>query len=106
VALGPAVTAIDTIAPAGYVKVHCSAAGSLPAGDVKVRFKGVLTPEGVAPEDNTREPACATAGLIISAARTRALSMCREILRAQKGHLTRFLLLRRALMIDRVQSII
>jgi hypothetical protein len=95
-ALGPAVTAIETIVAVEYVKVHCSAAGSLPAGDVKVRFRGVPTPEGVALDDNIRAPTCAKAGLMTNAETTRTLSACSELL-----HFTRFLLLGRTLTTNR-----
>ena len=53
-----AVAALPTVAlrlamlDALYVRVHCTAAGSLPPGDVRLRFKVVLPPALTAPEDN------------------------------------------------------
>ena len=35
-----------------YVRVHCTAAGSLPLGDVRLRFKLLLPPALMVPEDN------------------------------------------------------
>jgi hypothetical protein len=46
------------ILPAGKVNVHCTAAGSLPAGDVKIRFRDIVPFAAVVPEDKTNESDC------------------------------------------------
>ena len=52
VAALPAVALTLAMLDALYVRVHCTAAGSLPLGDVRLRFKVVLPPALTAPEDN------------------------------------------------------
>jgi hypothetical protein len=50
-----------TIAEGSYVKVHCAAAGSLPAGDDKLKLRVVVLPGAAAPDDNPTLTPCATA---------------------------------------------
>ena len=58
VATDPAAAEIETILPEGNVSVHCRAAGSLPAGDVKVRFRDTVPFAAAVPEDRTNESVC------------------------------------------------
>jgi hypothetical protein len=58
VATSPAAAEIETTLAGGNVNVNCRAAGSLPAGDVKVRFKDTVPFAAVVPEDKTNESVC------------------------------------------------
>jgi hypothetical protein len=58
VAASPATAEIETILLGGNINVHCAAAGSLPGGDVKVRFRGIVPSAAVVPEDKTNESVC------------------------------------------------
>ena len=58
VADDPAVSEIAVTLPAGNVTVHCTAAGSLPAGDVKTRFKETVPFAAVVPEASANESDC------------------------------------------------
>jgi hypothetical protein len=51
----PATTEIAATLLAGYVSVHWSAAGSLPAGEVKFRFSETAPFAAAVPEDNAKE---------------------------------------------------
>ena len=51
-ALDPAVALRDATFVAGYVSVHWSPAGSLPAGEVSVRFSGIVPPGALLPDAN------------------------------------------------------
>jgi hypothetical protein len=42
----------------GNVNVNCRAAGSLPAGDVNVRFRDTVPFAAAVPEDKTNESVC------------------------------------------------
>lgn len=48
----PALAEIDTTLAAGYVSVHCKAAGSLPEGEVKTRPKDTLPLAPAVPDDS------------------------------------------------------
>jgi hypothetical protein len=63
VALTPAAALIETIAAGGYVRVHCTPAGWLPAGEVKVRFN-VAAPFAAAVPDDNANASCADRGLV------------------------------------------
>jgi len=52
---------METTLAAGYVKVHCTDAGSLPVGDVKFKFKETVPFAAAIPEASTSESFCATA---------------------------------------------
>jgi hypothetical protein len=54
----PAPAEIETILLAGNVNVNCRAAGSLPAGEVKVRFRDIVPFAAAVPEDKTNESVC------------------------------------------------
>jgi len=58
VADSPATAEIETIFAGGKVNVNCRAAGSLPAGDVTVRFRDTVPFAAVVPEDKTKESVC------------------------------------------------
>jgi hypothetical protein len=57
----PEFTKMETTFAGGYVTVHSIADGSLPAGDVRVRFKATVPSEAAVPDDKTSEsgPDCA-----------------------------------------------
>jgi hypothetical protein len=50
IALVPALALIATISAGGYVKAHWLAAGSLPVGEVRDRFRFTVPPCGAVPE--------------------------------------------------------
>jgi len=54
----PAVAEIETTLLEGNVNVHCTAEGSLPAGEVRVRFKETVPSAAVVPDDKARESVC------------------------------------------------
>lgn len=54
VALAPAAAAIETIAAGEYERVHWTPAGSLPAGEVKVRLNVALPPAAAVPDESAR----------------------------------------------------
>jgi hypothetical protein len=58
VAAGPAVSAIDDTWATGNVIVHCSPAGETVESD-KLRFRVIVPPGTVDPDDRFRLPACA-----------------------------------------------
>jgi hypothetical protein len=58
VADNPATAEIEMTLLAGKVSVHCNAAGSLPAGEVRVRFKETVPLVAVVPEDRANESVC------------------------------------------------
>jgi hypothetical protein len=58
VAADPAAAEIETTLLEGNVKVSCTDAGSLPAGDVRFRFKDTVPFAAVVPEDNANESVC------------------------------------------------
>jgi hypothetical protein len=60
VALPPATALIETTAAGEYVKVHCTAAGSLPAGEVRVKFNVAPPPDTV--PDESASVSCASRG--------------------------------------------
>jgi hypothetical protein len=47
-----------TLAGGSAVNVHCKPAGSLPAGDVNVRFRDTVPSAAVVPEDKAKESVC------------------------------------------------
>lgn len=49
---------IETTLAGGNVNANCRAAGSLPAVDVKVRFRDAVPFAAVVPEDKTNESVC------------------------------------------------
>ena len=51
-ALVPATALIETMSLGVYVNAHCRPAGSLPLGELSVRFKLTLPPESAVPEAN------------------------------------------------------
>lgn len=55
VAADPAAAEIETTLLEGNVNVSCTAAGSLPAGDVKPRLNDTVPFAAVVPEDNANE---------------------------------------------------
>ena len=59
VATGPRLALIEAILAAGYVRVHCRAAGSEPAGEARFRFKETVPSAPAVPEDSVRESVCA-----------------------------------------------
>ena len=61
VALVPATAEIEAISAGVYTKVHCRAAGSVPAGAVRVRFRVTLPPGVVLADDNANVSFCADA---------------------------------------------
>jgi hypothetical protein len=58
VAEGPAATEIEAMLAGGNVNINCKAAGSLPAGDVKVRPRDTVPFAAAVPEDKTNESVC------------------------------------------------
>jgi hypothetical protein len=58
VAAGPTTAEIETTFAGGNVNVNCRATGSLPAGDVKVRFRDTVPFAAAVPEDKTNESVC------------------------------------------------
>jgi hypothetical protein len=58
VAAVPALAEMETTLLGGYVKVHCKAAGSLPAGDVKFRFTDIAPPVPTFADPNVKESVC------------------------------------------------
>jgi hypothetical protein len=60
-AAGPALAEMEATLPAGYVRVHWTAAGSLPDGDVKFRFSEAVPPTTM-PELRDKESVCPKAG--------------------------------------------
>jgi len=64
VAADPAVAEMEVTADVLNVSVHCTAAGSLPEGDVNVKFKATVPLLLAVPEDNARESDCAKRGYI------------------------------------------
>jgi hypothetical protein len=58
VADSPAVAEIETTLAGGNVNVSCRAEGSLPTGDVRVRFSETVPFAAVVPEDKTNESVC------------------------------------------------
>lgn len=62
VAAAPALAETVTRLLAGYVRVHSTAAGWLPDGNVKVRFRDAIPPVPTAPEARDRESTCPEAG--------------------------------------------
>ena len=58
-AADPATAEIETTFVEGKVRVHCKAAGSFPAGEVRVRFKETVPLPAVVPDDKTNESVCA-----------------------------------------------
>jgi hypothetical protein len=57
------VALIETIAAGEYARVHCTPAGSLPAGEVNVRFSVALPPVFAIPDDSVKV-LCAEMGLV------------------------------------------
>jgi hypothetical protein len=68
----PAVAEMETTLAAGYVNVHCSDAGSLPEGEVNVKFSETVPFAAAVPEDRANESVCAMAA---GAKRRRAMAM-------------------------------
>lgn len=64
--LGPVIAPIETTLCGEYVKVHCKPAGSLPVGEVKVRFKAA-TPFAAVVADDSANVLCAKRGLAAKA---------------------------------------
>jgi len=62
VAAVPAIAEMETTLLGGYVKVHCRAAGWLPAGDVRVRLRETVPLAAAVPDDSCRESVCAEPG--------------------------------------------
>lgn len=58
VAAGPATAETETMSAGENANVDCRAAGSLPAGDVRVRFRDTVPFAAVVPEDKTNESVC------------------------------------------------
>ena len=57
-AADPATAEMETTLLMGKVSVHCTAAGSFPAGEVSVRFNETVPLAAVVPEDRTNESVC------------------------------------------------
>ena len=57
----PAVAEMETTLAVGYVNVHWSDAGSLPEGDVNVKFRGTVPFAAAVPDDRVNESVCAVA---------------------------------------------
>jgi hypothetical protein len=55
---GPAVAVIAVTLLTGYVTVHSMAAGSLPAGDVRFRFRDTTPLDPALPDDKFKESVC------------------------------------------------
>jgi len=62
VAAVPAIAEMETTLLGGYVKVHWRAAGSLPAGDVRLRLREAVPLAAAVPDDSCRESVCAEPG--------------------------------------------
>jgi hypothetical protein len=62
----PTVADTDKTLLTGNVNVHCRAAGSLPAGDVKFRFRETAPFAAAVPEARVRESVCANAACVAS----------------------------------------
>ena len=58
VATSPGIAEIETTLAGGNVNVNCRAAGSLPAGDVNVRFRDTVPSAAAVPEDKANESVC------------------------------------------------
>jgi hypothetical protein len=54
----PSIAAIETIADDGYVRVHCTPAGSLPAGEASVSAREAVPPGNTYAEDSERDTDC------------------------------------------------
>lgn len=57
----PAVAEMETTLVVGYVNVHCSDAGSLPEGEVNVKFRETVPFAAAVPDDRANESVCAMA---------------------------------------------
>jgi hypothetical protein len=62
VAAAPARAEIATTSLGGYISVHWTAVGSLPAVEVKVRFRETAPFAAETPEDRANEPVCPSEG--------------------------------------------
>jgi len=62
VATAPALTEKEVTSLCEYVNVHCKAAGSLPAGAVKVRFNDIVPSEPTVPDDKPILSVCPIRG--------------------------------------------
>ena len=58
---GPAATLMALTSDAAYAMLHCNPAGSLPDGDVSVRFRVAVPPAVVEPLERVSESLCANA---------------------------------------------
>lgn len=58
VAAAPATAEIEATLAAGYVSVHCTAAGSLPDGEVRVRLSETAPFVAAVPEDSDNASVC------------------------------------------------
>ena len=54
VAATPALTEIEATLLGGYVNIHCTAAGELPAGELNTKFRAISPLEAAVPEERAK----------------------------------------------------
>ena len=79
VAAAPAVAEIEVTDAGAYVRVHWTAAGSLPVGDVKFKFRDTVPFVPAVPDDRLKESVCPNRTCVNSRKKTPEISAGRPL---------------------------